>query len=313
VLIHHGYKTIPVSKIKAPGDIEKIRREAHTLELGESLEATGGKPIDPIIVEWGTWALRGGKHRFAAALNSGLKEVDAILLEGTPEEIETACLVEQTKRRTATDAETARLVELLHPTPEQTFPDVEASIEEDPPLAPRKPGRPSSGKSEAVAKVAAITGRTEAAVKQADYRSRHADADEPKEPEPASCIETMGIKVPSDVHADAWSEAQFLESVERTLVKQQADCKRHESVGSNPYPQLYAALHEAAALARSLMPKSVCPHCKLTSLKRGCLACRGRGWLRAHEMANVPQDLLRTGEDAGVYVNGKWTHLKEVK
>ena len=312
MITHHGYKTIPTSKVKAPGDIEKIRRERHTLELAESLATTGGKPADPIILEWGALKLLGGRHRFAAALNAKLKEVDALLLEGTPEELEAACLVEQVKRRTATDAETARLVELLHPTPEQTFPDVE----EEPPLAPRGPGRPSTGKAAAVAKVAAITGRTEAAVKQAAYRAEHKD-DKPEDDggheDPSGCLDTMGLRVPSEVQADAWVEAQFLEAVEKSLVKLQGDCKRHTSVGYNTYSLLYEAIHTAAALARSKMPASVCPHCKLTSLRKGCLACRGRGWLREREMANVPAPLLVTGKDAGVYVAGKWKLLKDVK
>ena len=41
-IIHHGYKTVPIAKILAPGDIEKLRREQHTMELVASLEATGG-------------------------------------------------------------------------------------------------------------------------------------------------------------------------------------------------------------------------------------------------------------------------------
>jgi len=178
-IIHHGYKTVPIAKILAPGDIEKLRREPHTLELAASLEATGGKPADPIILEWGTWKLLGGRHRFAAALNAKLKEVDVLLLEGTPEQLEQACLVEQVRRRKCTDAEVARLLELEHPTPAQTFPDVEHTIEPSPPLAPRNPGRPSTGKGEAIAKVAELTGRTPAAVQQAEYRERHKD-DSPK-------------------------------------------------------------------------------------------------------------------------------------
>lgn len=309
MITHHGYKTIPTSKVKAPGDIEKIRRERHTLELSESLATTGGKPADPIILEWGTWKLLGGRHRFAAALNAKLKEVDALLLEGTPEELEAACLVEQVKRRHATDVEVARLVELLHPTPEQTFPDVEDDVEDEPPLAPRKPGRPSTSKAKTIAKVAAITGRTEAAVKQAAHRARHED-DAPTDPgAPSRCIDTMGLHVPDEMHAEAWAEAGFLEEIEKTLIKLQGDCSRH----GQPYPQLYEAIHTAAALARSKMPKSVCPHCKLTSLRKGCLACRGRGWLRAHEMANVPADLLLTGNGSGVYVDGEWTPMHKVK
>jgi hypothetical protein len=299
MIANHGYTTLPTAKIKAPGDIEKLRREQHTLDLAASLASTGGRPLDPIILEWGTWRLLGGRHRFAAALNAKLKDVEVILLEGTPEELEQACLVEQIRRRRATDSEIARLVELSHPTPAQTFPDVEE--EESNTLLP------PTTKRAAIAKIAKATGRTEAAVKQADHRARHKWDEEPDAPD--SCIDTMGLKGTAEVHADAWSETAFLESAEKTLVKLQGDCSRHMV----QHPQLRNAIHDAAAIARSLTPASVCPHCKLTSLQRACLACRGRGWLRAGEMANVPVALLTTGADAGVYVGGKWTLIGKVK
>ena len=306
MIIHHGYKQVDTCKIRAPGDIEAIRREQHTIDLGASMNSTGGKPADPIIVEYATGKLLGGKHRFAAALNEGIKQVWVLMLEGTPEELEQACLVEQIRRRKATDQEIARLVELEHPTPEQTFPDVPDDEDE-----PEEEARPRT-KREAIEKVAALTGRTPAAVQQADYRAKKASDPEYSD-RPSTCLDWLGLLVDEEVERDAQIEHSFLEGIEKALVKLQGDCTRHVGVGLNKYPDLQETIHQAAAMARFQSPAKVCPHCKLTKLQRGCLACRGRGWLRSSELQNVPADLLEVGDKAGVYVDGKWTLLGKVK
>jgi hypothetical protein len=306
-IVNHGYKQVPTGKVIAPGDIERVRKEQHTIDLGRSFDSTGGKPADPIILEYGTGKLLGGKHRFAAALNKRLPVVWALLLEGTPEELEHACLVEQIRRRQPTDAEIARLVELEHPTPAQTFPDVEDDAEEE----PRGPGRPSTGKREAIERVAALTGRTPAAVKQAEYRERKKDAspDEYSTEAPSRCLDWFDLPADEEVEAHAQLEHSFLEGIEKTLVKLQGDCTRHAA----DYPHVKQDLHCAAVSCRQQKPNTVCPHCKLTKMRSACLACRGRGWLRACEVTSIPLPLLARGPEAGVFVAGKFTLLTEVK
>jgi hypothetical protein len=306
-IIHHGYKQVETCKVKAPGDIEKIRREQHTLDLGASLDSTGGKPADPIIVEYATGKLLGGKHRFAAALNCKLKTVWVLMLEGTPEELEQACLVEQVRRRKATDQEIARLLELEHPTPEQTFPDVPDEDEE-----PEEEARPGAKKA-AIERVAAITGRTPAAVQQAEYRAKkEANPDEYSD-KPSTCLDWMGLPVDEEVERDAQVEHSFLEGIEKALVKLQGDCTRHVNVGAGEYSPVVLALHSAAATVRSYKPTHQCPYCKqIKTRKATCLGCRGKGWIAARS-TNVPQVLLARGAEAGVYVEGKFTLLSEVK
>jgi hypothetical protein len=306
-IVNHGYKEVPTEKVRAPGDIEKVRKEQHTVDLGESLASTGGKPADPIIVEHITGRLLGGKHRFAAALNKRLPKVWVLMLEGTAEELEQACLVEQIRRRKATDQEIARLVELEHPTPEQTFPDVPDDEDE-----PEEEARPRT-KREAIEKVAALTGRTPAAVQQADYRAKKASDPEYSD-RPSTCLDWLGLLVDEEVERDAQIEHSFLEGIEKALVKLQGDCTRHADVGLNEYQHMRDTIHRAATIARFQLPDKVCPHCKLIKLlRKGCLACRGRGWLREEEARNIPAPLLQTGDKAGVYVDGKWTLLGKVK
>ena len=310
-ITRHGFKTVAVSKLSLPGDIEKRRKQPHVLELAASYEATGGQPAEAPVVEYKTGKLIAGADRIAAALNAGLKDIDVLMVSGTPEELERLALVENVRRRHGGhDAQVRRLLELEHPTPAETFPEVDDDVEPEPPLAPAKrtPGRPSEGKGDAVRAVASMTGKTPDAVRVAAGRASKPE-DPPKACEDASAINTMCLKVPDEVKSDAWGETGFLEETIRALVKLQGDCTRH----SVPYPQLKAALHEAAANARANLPKSICPHCKCSKLQGRCLACRGRGWMRVHEMQDIPAALRATGKDAVVFVNGHLTKLSEVK
>ena len=309
-IVHHGYKTVPITKILGPGDIEKLRREPHTLELAASLEATGGKPADPVILEWGTWKLLGGRHRFAAALNAKLKEVDVLLLEGTPEQLEQACLVEQVRRRKCTDAEVARLLELEHPTPAQTFHAIEDDLEEEPPLAPRKPGRPSTGKGEALAKVAAVTGRTVAAVQQAEYRERHKD--DPTPP-PDPCIDTLGLEVSEKTLKRVALESEALKPMAREIIEMEKAITRLEKATGGTYQRIKLALHDAFAAVDAANPESACLWCKATKYQNGCIACSGTGYLTAGQMEAVTDAKLKLeGDDAGIYVDGEWVLLSDV-
>ena len=310
MITRHGFKTVFVSQLRLSGDIERRRKQPHVIELGDSFEATGGQPAEAPIVEFHTFRLIAGEDRIAAALNKGLLKVDVLAVSGTPEELERLALVENVRRRHGGhDDQVRRLLAIEHPTPSETFPEVDDDVDDDPPLSPRKPGRPTTGKGEAVKNVAALTGKTPAAVRAAAYRSDKASEPTPPVSDDARSINTLCLKVPDEVKADAMGETLFLEDIVRQLVKLQGDCTRHLV----PYPQLKERLHEASANARANMPQSVCPHCKCSKLKNGCLACRGRGWLRVHEMKNIPPELKATGNDAVVFVEGKLTKLSEVK
>jgi hypothetical protein len=321
------YKTVYVTKIRAPGDIELVRKEQLTQEIGDSYEFTGGEPVDPIILD-ASLRLHGGKHRFAAALNKGLKHVQAIVVTGTPEEVETLALIEQTKRRKSTDAEIARLVELQHPAPAQTFPEVydetapfptddeyEAAkaIETAPPLAPRKPGRPDEGKGASIKAVAQATGKTPAAVRQAEYRARKAA--EPTPPDPVqACIDTMGFDVPASVLEDAQDHLSLLEEMSRTLIASQGALTRFTNEHGVLLARIREPLHDASALVKAFMPASVCLYCKCTKHRKGCPGCSGRGWVTASGAKAVTDERMKaTGELAGIYVDGKWVKLSEVK
>lgn len=351
----HPIKSVKVSSLRLPGDIEQRRKRQHVVELGKSFSASGGQPAEPPVVEAGTLRLICGADRIAACLNEGVSMVDVLPVEGTPEALERLSLVENVRRRHGGhDHEIARLLELEHPTPAQTFPAVvdevadfpteeehgalreyekklsalspaekqgllhgdwtiEDTIDHDPPLAPKaKPGRPASPKTEAVRAVAKATGKTEAAVRAADYRS---NATGKATPSPATaCIDTFEVSVPPEVLRDAQEHLDVLEEVCRTTTATQAALTRFSDGHGVMLLRIKEPLHDAGALAKSLMPASVCLWCKCTKHRKGCPGCKGRGWLTTSELKAVMDERLKaTGALAGIWVDGKWVKLSEVK
>lgn len=328
----HPIKSVKVSALRLPGDIEQRRKKPHVVELGKSFSASGGQPAEPPVVEHVTLRLICGADRIAACLNEGVAMVDVLPVEGSPEALERLSLVENVRRRHGGhDHEIARLLELEHPTPAQTFPpvdederpewDLEATagqrpmpdIEPEPPLAPKaKPGRPASPKTEAVRAVAKATGKTEAAVRAADYRA-NATGKAPPSPV-AACIETFEVSVPPEVLRDAQEHMAVLEEVCRTTTATQAALTRFSDGHGVMLLRIKEPLHDAGALAKALMPASVCLWCKCTKHRKGCAGCKGRGWLTASELKTVTDERLKaTGALAGIWVDGKWVNLSEVK
>lgn len=74
---------------------------------------------------------------------------------------------------------------------------------------------------------------------------------------------------------------------------------------------LALAACEAVCAAR---PASVCAYCKrVPGLCQECPGCHGTGLLTAAEMLAVPGELLKTGGDAGIYVDGEWRLLSTLR
>lgn len=338
----HPVKSVKVSALRLPGDIEQRRKQQHVVELGKSFSASGGQPAEPPVVEAGTMRLICGADRIAACLNEGVSMVDVLPVEGSPEALERLSLVENVRRRHGGhDHEIARLLELEHPAPAQTFPEVEDEdvpwdasgvasntadmvramnaedeaakrIEPEPPLAPKTKGRPASPKTEAVRAVAKATGKTEAAVRAADYRA-NATSKAPSSPV-AACIDTFEVSVPPEVLRDAQEHLSVLEEVCRTTTATQAALTRFSDCHGVMLLRIKEPLHDAGALAKSLMPASVCLWCKCTKHRKGCPGCKGRGWLTAGELKSVTDERLKAvGALAGIWVDGKWVKLSEVK
>jgi hypothetical protein len=179
-----------------------------------------------------------------------------------------------------------------------------------------KQDHPNKVKARAIEKVAKATGKTHAAVKQAVHRAKKAEEPAPAEkPEEITLvIESMGLDIPDDIRKQTALEHAGLSALHRELVSLQGKLTRFEGEVGHQYQALKSSLHDAAVAAKNAMPESVCLWCKLTSRRKGCPGCKGKGWLTVGEMKAVTDErLLATGKDAGIWVDSKFVKLDKVE
>ena len=321
-LIRHGLQTLKIAKLKLPGDIATRRKNAKVVNLGRSFHATGGQPMNPPVVEKGTWKLIAGCDRISGCMNEGITQVDCLVVSGSESELTEIMLIENAMRRHSSgeqDTALLNLVELhLAREKEEDFPEVEDEKPDEPAPEPEKKEHPHQVRHRAIEAVAKATGKTAAAVKNAASRARTREAEKtapPAEKEEATLvIESMGLDIPDDIRKQTALEHAGLSAMHRELVSLQGKLTRLETEVGHQYQSLKGSLHDAAEHAKNSKPATVCFWCKLTSRRKGCPGCKGRGWLTAGEASgNIDKRLLATGEDIGIYADGKWLPLGGAK
>lgn len=130
----------------------------------------------------------------------------------------------------------------------------------------------------------------------------------------ASSLKTLGIKVPVAIQARAEKEQALIDKMSGLLSELKRTFTAYESLtgveqmGKRGHvsSSLRTAFNEFN-LIRGKRPASVCPYCKLLpELMPTCAACRGAGVICESDMEHVEKALLAEGDDAGVWVKGKW-------
>jgi len=153
MITRYGSKRLPISKLKLPGDIKQRQASKHVQDLAKSMDITGGAPLNPPTVDKETFRVVTGCDRIAALLSLGAKSVTVELVSGDAIDLARATIAENLYRRQEDrDQLTRDLVDLeikVHGVPQ--LPD-----------APPRRGRPSTGKKEAIKKIAEEKGISEA-------------------------------------------------------------------------------------------------------------------------------------------------------
>jgi hypothetical protein len=160
-------------------------------------------------------------------------------------------------------------------------------------------------------------------VTRAEAKERAAAKPSPQESEATAepCIKTLGLDVPAEVLVRAEKEQGLIDKMSRMLSELKRTYTEYEQCtgvagklgpGRHFSTPLRTAL-DALNLLRGQRPASVCPHCKLIpDLLKTCAACRRSGILGEEALARVEPVLLAEGDDAGVWVDGKWRSLAEL-
>ena len=300
--IRRGVKRFKMSSLKLPGEVRERMREERVAKLAESMDATGGQPMEPIVVR-SDGTLIAGRDRAAALLLRKCQETDGVVYDGDDADIERLMLVENVHRR-YDHAERSRSLARL----------VEMSTKPVPPQETPQRGRPPTPEGTAIREVSRSTGVPEPTVRRAVAESRP-DTEPTPPPRLSAPIRTLGLPVPPDIAKATIAVHAFLNAQHKALVRMQADvtAKADELGDSWNLPQTVREdLHRAASTIRSAMPAAICPWCKLTEHRAKCSGCGTLGWVTHQQMGLVDSRLLLEGKDAGIYLDGEWVALADL-
>ena len=128
-------------------------------------------------------------------------------------------------------------------------------------------------------------------------------------------IKTLGLDVPADVAAAAEKEQALVDKMDRLLSELKRTYTEYEAARGDR-KGLKTGQHHTSALRYSLQamntirgqrPASVCPYCKLLpEIRKTCASCRTAGFVGEFDFERAAKELLVEGDDAGIWVNGKW-------
>lgn len=337
MITRHGQRTVKLDSLKLPGDIRERMKAPHVVALAESYKATGGRPMNAPWVDKETGRLVAGRDRTAAMMVAGIKEAPVEHVSGDPIDLARATIIENYHRRPDDRQKLARELAQLeegHIVEEEL--ERQESQKENPthqvisgrsgqilPTAAKPAvGKPKTTKTKAIERVAEELHETPETVRHLVRRAEAKEkkqADPPKKPEkPASPIKTLGLDVPAAVLDRAEKEQALVDKLDRLITEINRTYTDYETIrggrsGLRAGQHYASALRDAVTAFKSIRgnrPACVCPHCKLwPEIQKTCAACRGAGFIGEADLERVEKVLLVEGDEAGVWVNGKWRTL----
>lgn len=285
-----GMRRMAIKAMKLPGDIKDRMGRKHVKELWESIEALGGQPAEPPIVEAGTRELKVGRDRIAACMTGKVPRVDVRIAEGTPEEFAQLELDENLRRRQDDRekmlARAARLEEAA----------VKAAEEEKAEKAGTPVPKPATIKKQAREAVAKKAGVKPESVRKAVQRQKAKEAPPKPEKPPIDMLGrdiTPGLRNVASRTKDMCETLANLSKTAQGLVSKSANILNGQVV-----VRLMDAAKELGAIARAVQPHSICPKCYGEGDEK-CPLCKGAHYARAEQMADVPREWLKKPETNG--------------
>jgi len=305
-----GVQSVAVRDIVAPGEIKERMRSPRVLAMAESLTATGGESMEPIVLARDL-SLVAGRDRYAAYLVRGTIRADAVVYDGTPDELSELTHIENAHRRHDSAEKANSLAWLVEHAKRRilaTDPPREKPAPEEG-KAPR--GRPSSAIGKAITEVAQQTGTPVRQVARAV-----ADGPAKSGPSGKPSISTWGLDVPQPLIDGIQDRVDFLSAMRKEVSDMIRALTEHnkarDSTEATPQDIREALLAASAAIIEA-MPAAICVWCKLTKYQAECTGCHGTGYLSARDMRHGIDDKLRlVGAEAGIYRSGKFVLLKDV-
>lgn len=325
-------RDFPMAELVLDDEFTLASQDTMVGEIAESIASIG--LLSPVLVEDGSNELVAGRRRTAATMVLKQTHIRARIVRfDSQQEKEIVKLRENLDRRELTADERLayrrRIAELeeqiaaaREAAAEAAWPD-SVTIERDPEFlqpeieieVPKKrAGAPSKGRKEAAKKLGIgerQLRRDISAKPKDDSAANGADA------QPVPPIQLFGVSVPShalDRIAKIVEVFDAAAAANRRAMGSFRELADRDDYPRDAFQSLYNELKFASVLLRDLRPAWVCLDCKwLPSKKDDCPRCAGNGYIVQRQTAEIPDELKRTGEEAGVFVRGKFTRLSEIK
>lgn len=282
-----------------PDDMERRMTTKPVKLIAESLPRVG--LLERIKVRLLDHRIVSGRDRVAAHLLNKETEIEVQLVECTDAELLESDLVSNAARRHSSRERDEAIVALV-----DIYTQEEAAAPPDDPHP--SPGRPTTPKGRAQARVAKATGKQIQDVRRAGTRHEKRTAPtvvKPKQAKRKDAVITLGQPLDESFLAQCEAVARFTSDSVSAVQKAQKCITQLLNAEIECYvgdlERVRTQLHNLSAELKGLKPHSVCPYCKaVQGFVEHCDACEGKGWVGSRGYDAVPSDLLVTGEAATI-------------
>ena len=291
-------RTIPLNKLRAPGNLRKLLKSDSVKELAESIEQFG--MLYPPTVNKATGEIIAGRSRVAAHFL--LKRTNIEVCYVTVEQMHARALeiVENLCRRhESKEKQTALQLELVKIYEQEEAAKDQADDKTDSKRAKgNKRGPKASPRRRAVKRAAEATGKSVAAVQRSVQRAAEEERTEQQEKEDVAeepPVITFGLEVAPEFllalktlqHAIDVAYANFLEAQRSMTRLDKAAVPMQLSTR-----ELRRTWQSVAAETKGERPIAICPGCKLIeTLTPECSFCLGAGYVTEAQWPHVPEAL----------------------
>lgn len=339
-------KRVKIERLHLPGDWKKRLAAPHVQELASSLKDI--PVLQPPGVRKDGKTIIWGHDRLAAMYIAGLKEVDVNVWDCGDDEATIATKAENAFRREADRQARKELVAIYTARYEEEdrlareekvranyggngtrngaqlkgAPEANRSPQQNG-AAPAR-GRPTTPAGKAREAVAKATGVSKNRLEKELSEDRAKEKAQPTAPDappgPLEDFETWGLPVSIEMRRQVIDARAVIEELANRLTAAVTATTRVADqsgvlASELELQHMRRELQHFGALARGQWPVAICPSCKLVpDLLTNCRTCRQVGTVGKAKMSgSVPPELLKGGEDAGVFTGpNEFTRLSEL-
>lgn len=293
--------------------------EALVEKMVADIKAGDGESIGPVGIDrqkrlW--W----GHNRYEAYARAGVRRVRCAIYQFKDENEAKAAAIRENLRRKQLSAERIRdltqelvaITEKRLVSRETSGPESATVVAKTPEAAPPRGGRPKSDHAEAIRLVA----KQENVSRQAIEKRLKVGAPDPTPPPAnrdadAPPIHTFGVPLSATLLETVTSLQRHNDKAARLCQQLLGELTKMAAVDggdTDKANELHEAFRRLGAVLRGQRPESLCPYCKHDPRVVTCMACRGRRYATAAQVAgggDIPKELLQDAPDAWVSVDGK--------